>query len=159
MKFSTGKIDQAIEKESAHDQNSLEILDHLAEDQPALAAYLAQDNFQLLTADEHDYLIFLTTVIYRLYSERYPELPLIDEELLDECEEINWEKMSSVSEKKFSRRIDTFFENFAEEDLLAFVEDALEDDDMSVVSKEGREPMFIALKTLIDAFEKAATEN
>ena len=153
MKFTTAKIDQAIEKETAHDNNSLIILEQLAEDQPALAAYLAQENFQLLTAEEHDYLIFITTVIYRLYNERFPELLHIDEELLDEYEEANWDKMSDVSEKKFSRRIDAFFQDFEEEDLLAFVEDALAEDELSVVSKEGREPMFIAAKTIIDAFE------
>ena len=153
MKFTTAKIDQAIEKETAHDNNSLIILEQLAEDQPALAAYLAQENFQLLTAEEHDYLIFITTVIYRLYSERFPELLHIDEELLDEYEEANWDKMSTVSEKKFSRRIDAFFQDFEEEDLLAFVEDALAEDELSVVSKEGREPMFIAAKSIIDAFE------
>jgi len=159
MKFKIGVIDHAIEKETAHEKNSMEILDQMGAEQPALAAYLAQENFSLLTEEEHDYLIFLVTVIYRLYAAKFPNLPMIDEDLLDEVEEINWDKMAAVTEKKFNKRIDAFFTDFEEEDLLAFVEDALTEDEIGLVTKEGREPIFIAAKTVIDAFDRLAEEG
>jgi hypothetical protein len=35
------------------------------------------------------------------------------------------------------------------------VEDALEADDLPIVTNEGREPMFIILKTIIDVLEES----
>ena len=46
--------------------------------------------------------------------------------------------------------MDVFFENYQQEDLLAFVEDSLIDDEDEIVTKVGREPMFVALKSIID---------
>ena len=43
----------------------------------------------------------------------------------------------------------------SQEDLLAFVEDNLVEDEDSVVTKEGREPMFVALKSVIDVLTNA----
>jgi len=56
--------------------------------------------------------------------------------------------------KKFRERLDEFFEETKQEDLLAFIEDALLDDEESPVSKEGREPMFVTLKAVIDTIDK-----
>ena len=39
-----------------------------------------------------------------------------------------------------------FFENSSQEDLLAFIEDSLLEEEEDLVTKVGREPMFIALK-------------
>ena len=55
-----------------------------------------------------------------------------------------------MTAKRFRDRMDIFFENYSQEDLLAFVEDNLVEDEDSLVTKEGREPMFVALKSVID---------
>ena len=46
--------------------------------------------------------------------------------------------------------MDVFFEDYAQEDMLAFVEDNLVEDEDSTITKEGREPIFVALKSVID---------
>jgi len=46
--------------------------------------------------------------------------------------------------------LDIFFKDYPQEDLLAFAEDALTEDDDSPVTAEGREPMMVFLKTAID---------
>ncbi|MEO0876376.1 MAG: hypothetical protein AAFY48_17390, partial [Bacteroidota bacterium] len=43
-----------------------------------------------------------------------------------------------------------FKQHPAEEELLALVEDAILDDDESPVTNEGREPIFVSLKSIID---------
>ena len=59
--------------------------------------------------------------------------------------------LETVKSNNSRDRMTVFFDDSDQEDLLAFVEDALvEDDEDSVVTKEGREPIFVALKTVID---------
>jgi len=76
---------------------------------------------------------------------------MITEEALSIAEETNWGKMQEVSAKKFRERLDVFFSSTSQEDLLAFIEDALLDEEEGILSKEGREPIFIILKSIIDA--------
>ncbi|HMN89044.1 MAG TPA: hypothetical protein PKE68_03425 [Saprospiraceae bacterium] len=48
-------------------------------------------------------------------------------------------------------RLNVFFDQYLQEDLLAFIEEALaDDDDDPIVTKEAREGMFVVLKTLTD---------
>lgn len=155
MKFKATQIDAVIDKESENDDDGMALLRQLSGQQPAIAAYLAQENFNLLTVEEHDYLIFLFSIIHSLYNSRFPEMPQVTQNIIEKCEESNWELMNAATAKKFHSRLDAFFDNFEEVDLLAFVEDAITDDDNDLVSHEGREPMFVALKTVIDVYELA----
>ena len=77
----------------------------------------------------------------------------VSEQEIGEAEENNYEILEASTAKKFRDRLDLFFENTSQEDLLAFAEEAVlesEEDPDSLVSKEGREPIFIALKTIVD---------
>jgi hypothetical protein len=77
----------------------------------------------------------------------------VSEDEIGEAEEKNYEILESSTAKKFRDRLDPFFEGYEQEELLAFAEEAVledEDDPDSVVTKEGREPIFITMKTLID---------
>ncbi|MFT5382917.1 MAG: hypothetical protein ACI81W_000313, partial [Saprospiraceae bacterium] len=68
-----------------------------------------------------------------------------------------WEKLSENQSKGFRDKLDVFFENTSQEDLLAFVEDALvQDEEDDMISPEGREYVFITLKTIIDCLDQAA---
>jgi hypothetical protein len=85
------------------------------------------------------------------------KLPPLSKNALEAAEEANWESLESVTAKRFRDRMTPFFEGYDQEDLLAFVEDSLtedEEDTENVVTKEGREPMFVALKSVIDALTK-----
>ena len=57
-----------------------------------------------------------------------------------------------MTAKKFRERLDVFFQDYFQEDLLAFVEDSLSEEEEEMVTKIGREPMFVALKTIIDCW-------
>jgi len=123
--------------------------------QPVILSFLLSDNFDVLTPDERKFMLWLALVIWQSVEKINPELPVITQEQLGEVEERNWEKLNAVLGKRFREQLDVFFENYPQEDLLAFVEDALtlegeEEESTFVLTKEGREPIFMGLKAIID---------
>jgi hypothetical protein len=131
----------------------------LSERQPHLAAYIFSEDFELLMQTERELMLFILLVVVNSVEKALEEagmLPLeeVSAEELEDAEEANWERIENIDAKKFRERLDVFFNTSPEEDLLAFVEDMLADDDDDeaepLVSKEGREPIFIALKSVID---------
>ena len=156
MQFISEKdINQVIDQLQDQSSNQADFGELLDEQQPHLLAYLLQENFDLLTATEKEYLFYLIQVIYLSVQKHYPEIPVLPENRIGKMEEQIWETFKEVKTRKFNERIDVFFENYAQEDLLAFVEDALVyDHDDDVVSAEGREYLFVILKTAIDALDQ-----
>jgi len=159
MYFTEEIIEKVFEQEIESDNDPVMELSRIAADQPAIISYLGQENLELLTEEEFDYCAFLVTIIYKVYEQSGQEISLIEPEQIDAAEEENWEKLNNSAGKKFSQRIDVLFADFTQEDLLAFVEDALEADDLPIVTNEGREPMFIILKTIIDVMESSVIEK
>lgn len=129
----------------------------IEEEQPHLLAYLFNENFAVLTNSEKDYLLFLAITIWKSIKKEVGTIPLVTEDKIGGVEEQNWEKMTAAKGKTFRDRLDVFFNDTTQEDLLALVEDALtlDDDEDRTVTKEGREPMFVALKTVIDVLVTA----
>lgn len=159
MYFTEEVIEKIFEQEIESDNDPVMELENIAADQPALISYLGQENLELLTEEEFDYCAFLVTIIYKTYAQSGLEMAMIEPDQIDAAEELNWEKINASEGKKFKQRIDALFEGFAQEDLLAFVEDALEADDLPIVTNEGREPMFIILKTIIDVLEQSVVDS
>ncbi len=156
MQFVSEKIiDGVIEKlDSLTDTNYENRMATFAESQPVLTAYLFDDeNFELLTEDEQGFMQYLALIVWESILKVNGTTPEVGEDQIGEAEEKNYEILEGTTAKKFRDRLDPFFENYKQEDLLAFVEDAVcedEDDPESMVTKEGREPIFISVKTVID---------
>ena len=131
----------------------------LEQEQPELLDYLFSDEATVFTQPERDLLLYLVLVICAASQEVNGPLPLIDQEQLSAAEEHNWELLEGISSHRFRERLDVFFDNTSQEDLLAFVEDSLLDDEESEVTKEGREPLFVLAKSLIDALDEAIGEQ
>lgn len=130
-------------------------IESLRAEQPVLLAYLFSENFGVFLSHEREYILFLVLVIVESIKEKTEQaLPEISEEMLGEAEENNWTKVQNVSAQRFRERLDIFFEETEQEDLLAFIEDALIDEEEGLLSKEGREPIFITLKSIIDALQQ-----
>ena len=141
-------IDKVIEElETADFENEVTVL---SEQQPALVAYLFSEDFDLLTQDEREYMLYLTIVLYKSVEAERGKISPIKEINLETAEEHNWTLLENISEKRFRDRITIFFEKTSQEDLLAFIEDALTDDEDKLVTPEGREPIFVALKSIVD---------
>jgi hypothetical protein len=100
-------------------------------------------------------------VVWNAWDAVHGRQPFISPEALSEAEEKNWELLEATPAKRFRERLDVFFAHSTQEDLLAFLEDMLaepeedEGDDAELsVSREGREPMFVLLKSVVDCLEK-----
>ncbi|MBK8702012.1 MAG: hypothetical protein IPN29_21555 [Saprospiraceae bacterium] len=128
----------------------------LIADQSAFSALLTDEGYELLSDDEYELLWFMATVIHTAAVTVQGDIAACEQELMEEMEENNWLKMEDTSGSNFHDRLNVFFEEYAQEDLLAFVEDSLESDEDIQVSPAGRELIFVACKTLIDALEEKA---
>ena len=67
--------------------------------------------------------------------------------------------MEGAPGSNFHDRLNAFFNEYPQEDLLAFVEDSLESDEDITVSPAGRELIFVACCTLIDALIEKADDS
>ncbi|MFK7934247.1 MAG: hypothetical protein AB8G22_12110 [Saprospiraceae bacterium] len=154
--ISENTIDQITVELENSDAKFEEALIRIEEEQPHILAYLFNENFDVLTNSEKDYLLFLAITIWKSTKKEVGTIALVNENTIGSAEEQNWEFMTAAKGKTFRDRLDIFFNNTPQEDLLAFVEDALtlDDEEDRTVTKEGREPMFVALKTVIDVITK-----
>lgn len=147
-------IDAVIDElESFTDDQYEEQMEAFAEAQPVLFAWLFSEHFELLNEDEKGYLQYLSLIAWRAIERVNGECEPVSEEQIGEAEEANYAILESSTAQKFRDRLNDFFEDSPQEDLLAFAEEAVledEDDPEALVSKEAREPIFVAVKTLVD---------
>lgn len=155
MKFISESIIDAIALEIGDNESYYEkALEVFKEEQPILLGFLYSESFEAFNVKEREYLLFLALVIYHAIRKENPDIDIIDEDQISDAEESNWEKLETVTSKKFRERMDVFFKDYPQEDLLAFVEDALVEDEeeFDFLAKESREPLFVSLKSIIDCF-------
>ena len=155
-------IDAVIDTLEAYSDEQYETqMETFSEAQPVLFAWLFSEEFELLNEDEKGYLQYLALIAWKSVVEVNGPLEAVSEQEIGEAEENNYEMLEASTAKKFRDRLDPFFEGSPQEDLLAFAEEAVlesEDDPDSLVSKDGREPIFIALKTIVDVLTKGDEE-
>lgn len=162
MEIIPGHIIDAILDELGDSEQVVEQhISLFAEKQPALMGYLISDDFDILNEDEQSFLLFLGLTIWLAVERFAPGQPEVSDEKVSEMEEHNWEMMNNMQKVPFEDRLDAFYDDTPQEELLAFIEDALlpdedeeDDDELEVISKEGMEPVFVALKTVLDSLTK-----
>ena len=144
-------IDHCSDRLSDTDKYYTDAIENMKNQQPILLSYLLSENFRMLTQEEKDYMLYLALVIWESVQQVQISLGGIETEDIEAKEEINWQILNESKARMFKERLDGFFKNTKQEDLLAFVEDALvEDEEEQIVTKEGKELLFIGLKTVID---------
>ena len=148
-------IDQQMEELANSSTAFEESLVALRREQPVIGGYLFTENHEVFTDAEREMLLFLTVVIWQAAAEAADgALPEVSGDQLAEAEEINWELLPTGKKMDFRAKLDPFFDNYPQEDLLALVEDSLtaedEDEDAERLTEEGREALFISLKSIID---------
>jgi len=144
------QIDKVFDKLDASEEWYDELLQQMQLEQPTILAYLVAEQFDVLTVEEKDFMLYLALVIWQSVREVRGDIAPISETKLGEAEEANWAIFEANKARSFRKQLDAFYEQSKQEDLIALVEDALVDDGDDLVTQEGREPMFVALKTLID---------
>ena len=128
-------------------------LKEIGETQNDLMSFIDQENYTLLTKEEITLLEYLTTVIYFSCKALIGNAPKISGKELEKSEEDNWDIFNASTSKNFTKIIDIYFENYKQEDLLALVEDSIQQDEESVVTTVGREIIFVACKSIIDTID------
>lgn len=144
-------IDRVLDKYEQDPKRFSEYREEFLQKYVELTALLTADSMSILDDNEYDILWFVSTTIYAAIKEA-GMLPLtISATAVETAEEMNWGKLSEV--KDFRERVTPLFEDYPEEDLLAFVEDTIisdeEENDLSI-SETGKDVVFVTSKTIID---------
>ena len=135
--------------ESGSDDYAQEVQDFAA-GQPALVTYLTNnEDYEALNDEERTLLLFGALVIYHAITDERTEPAPATEEAIGQAEEKNYTLLPERG--PFRERLTPLFDSSAEEELLAFAEDLIvAEADEDGITKEAREPMFVALKTMVD---------
>jgi len=155
MQFISENIINQILETFEQQETFLEKTRQLWNEQPDLAEFVDGENQGLLNESELGLLRFLTTLIYTACHQESAKTKLsVPGKVLENCEEKNWEIFNDQTNKSFRAILDVFFLEYAQEDLLALVEDTLQDEeDEAIVTSIGREIIFIACKSIIDTID------
>jgi hypothetical protein len=149
------QIESVLDRMEDSEVTIPEIVKGLASEHPVVHAYITSPQFdEILSQTEREYFHFLVVSLYMIIKEYYPDCMLIpiEEEEIGAKEEELWGIWEKLGNKEFNSKLDLFFEETEEEDLLALIEDALMETEDDLITANGREPVFIALKTLMDLF-------
>lgn len=125
--------------------------------------YLQTEGFELLGAEERDYLQYLALVVHAaVAAETGGAVPTLDGERLEAWDERCWTWLEEAGNRPFANRLDTFFARIDEEEMLAFAEDSLVDPDPEAgdepalfTTAVSRELAFVALAVLVGALHEA----
>ena len=142
-----------LDKIDENDRNFIKLRDEIVSNQLLIDALLTDENLDVLKEEEYDLLWFIIVVIYGAIKEGInSELPVLSKEIYQNWEESNWKIWNETKVKDFRGKLNPFFEDYPQEDLLAFVEDSLESDEDLEINPIAQEISFIISKSLIDTF-------
>lgn len=117
--------------------------------QPAVSAMFTDDELELLTDEEFDLLWFVVVTIYYCLDKKI-KIPEVSPESLSEAEEKNWEILDKTTGQPWRKRLDPFYTDYPQEDLLSFIEDSFESDEDLEISGPAKEVLFVSAKSILD---------
>ena len=138
-------MDQLDQNEKLFFETQNKILDT----QPAIAAMFGDTELELLSDDEFDLLWFVVVTLYFAINIKY-KVPVIDVEKLITAEELNWDMLGKDPSQPWRKRLDPFYVNYPQEDLLSFIEDSFESDEDLQITGPAREVLFVSAKSILD---------
>lgn len=122
----------------------------LKNENPIITDFISEERLDLLQKDELAYLEFITLVIYSATKKGIRNVPKIKGNLLEDAEEKNYDLWENEGKKSLKSAFDVFFEGYPQEDLLAFLEDSLQQDEENPVTGVGAELIAVTAKSIID---------
>ncbi len=152
------KIDAVLERVNENSSFYSLILEDIVKSYPQITSFLNRNNFKLLKEEEYECMWFLYAIIHQSCIEEMDfeaDRLEISSESIEKREEYNWGILNDSPKGEFYKRITSFYKNYLQEDLLAFVEDSLNSEDNDYLSNVGTEIIFVSLKTLIDVLTKS----
>lgn len=148
MKINENLIDKIVESIHKEDDSTSQ---KFADEQTVFLELLQTQQFPIMDEEARLMLFFITQVIYLSFDHAEEEQPEFDMDLYLECEDKNW--AVAEANKQWEDALDYFFDGYPEEDLLAFTEDMLvEDEDQPPIRDTDKQLIFITAKSYIDQF-------
>lgn len=134
-----------------------ELIDEMGEEQPSALGYIMSKDFELMGENEHELLIFNALMLWSIIKKEIGITSEPDEEDIDDIQDENWkavEELPTLKGQKFDDYVEPMIAEYAEDELLYFVLDTFQEDegDEFSINKESKLPIFVALKSLCDAW-------
>ncbi len=144
------------------EDESMNIVDKLEQDQPALLEYLMTPPEEF-SEPEAENLMYAGVVVWKTFDKFGPELRMITEEEIYEIEDANievMEKLEGESAGDGIAMIERMLDSYPQPHILASIAEILlvEDEDEEIedeISDQARGTMMLILKTFLDAMIKA----
>jgi len=135
------------------------VVDAMGREQPFILAYLTALGEGYLTEDEMGVLLHIGIVAWQAVKEGSGELPMVSGEELDAAEARNsrmLEYMEDESDAGFLDATEKVFKNYNQYHIMKYILEALmeEPEDGTVVRDDSIGPMFMCLKTVVDAMDR-----
>ena len=127
--------------------------DALISGQPAFSAMLTDEGYELFSDDEYELLWFMATVIYTSTTQANGQIKTCEAEVMSELEEKQLAQKWRKPKEEIFMTGSMYFSRLPQEDLVCICGRQFESDEDIEVSPAGRELIFVACKTLIDALE------
>jgi len=160
QKVTEAIIDDLVEYYESVPETLVNKTSQYMDEYPTLLAYLEQESNHVLTDEERDLQWYIVVVCISAVLEAELEIREFTVEGLSNAEEHNWELLESAGAGTWRDRLTPFFESFAEEDLLAFVEDMVQEDEDSPITAIGREVIFVTAISVLDCiFDQSIAES
>lgn len=141
--------EQTIEKQIEKVINYNEVdIDPFVTNQQEFLSYIKSEIAPSLIEEELKLFLFCISVIYNSVTFESEDSIEFDMEEFENYDEKNWGTRDKTI--KFEKSKDMLFDGYKEEDLLAFVEDLISDDEENVLTDVGKEIIFLNAKSYID---------
>jgi spore cortex formation protein SpoVR/YcgB (stage V sporulation) len=150
MQITEQAIDHLIETMDTSPEGINQFWRNFESSIPELTYYILNVDQSILTEAEYGQMVFAAMVVIEAFQSVEGEANFKEaSEKISKIEDQNWSVLDT-QKGDFREKLNIFFKDYPEEDLLAFVEDILIDDEASGMTPVGREVIFIKLKSVID---------
>ncbi|MEZ4911444.1 MAG: hypothetical protein R2774_11335 [Saprospiraceae bacterium] len=128
---------------------------HIELNYPDFYKILIREDFEILTEEEIDTLLYLFQIVTISIQQEIQVLPKFDIQKFDENEEKLWGNYQD-KQRTLKKAFDDYFSSIDQEELLAVLEDTLTDDteeDSIVISSVGKEVIMIVIVAVILTYD------
>ena len=152
------QIDATAEWLNAFDEDEQEnLIDQFSEEQPHVLGYIMSEEAAELGEEEAELLLFMATMLWQV-AKRHSKTPMgiVEAQDLDDLQDTNWAFFDDREQQKgqdFVDFVEPIVEQYEQPELLTYITDMFteDEDDEFAIEPAAKLPMFVMLKTVVDA--------
>ncbi len=138
------------------------VINKMGKEQPYLLTYLLATGDREFNQAERELFVYLGVGIWCTMTYGDKPLPMVLPVLIDEIEKDNLKMLDSLEkmdEEAFVKYVEKIIENYPQPELLFYVVNALIEEQEIEIGPDKIGVMFVYLKIVMDAFQKASEMN